>query len=152
MNRVVLIGRLTKDPELRFTPGSGKAVTTFTLAVDRRFKSQGQPEADFIPIVVWGKQAENVANYMSKGKLVGIGGRIQTRSYEAKDGTRRYVTEVVADEVQFLEWGNSNRTSTSDSQSYTDNTIDNFPSDNSNFKEENFDDDITPIDDEDIPF
>ena len=90
MNRVVLIGRLTKDPELRFTPGSGKAVTSFTLAVDRRFKSQGQPEADFIPIVVWGKPAENVANYMSKGKLIGIGGRIQTRSYEAKDGTRRY--------------------------------------------------------------
>lgn len=106
MNKVVLIGRLTKDPELKFTPGNGTAVTTFTLAVDRRFSKDGQREADFIPIVVWGKQAESTANYMSKGKLMGVSGRIQTRSYEAKDGTRRYVTEVIAEEVKFLEWGN----------------------------------------------
>lgn len=105
MNRVVLIGRLTKDPDLRFTPGNGTAVTTFTLAVDRRFSKDGQKEADFIPIVVWNKIAESSANYLSKGKLAGVSGRIQTRSYEARDGTRRYVTEVVADEVQFLEWG-----------------------------------------------
>ncbi|EKX81434.1 single-stranded DNA-binding protein [Clostridium botulinum CFSAN001628] len=106
MNKVVLIGRLTKDPELKFTPGNGTAVATFTLAVDRRFSKDGQREADFIPIVVWGKQAESTANYMSKGKLMGVSGRIQTRSYEAKDGTRRYVTEVIAEEVKFLEWGN----------------------------------------------
>src|SRR3712207_6111083 len=93
MNRVVLIGRLTKDPELRFTPGNGTAVTTFTLAIDRKFSKNN--EADFIPIVVWGKQAESTANYMSKGKLIGIGGRIQTRSYDAKDGTKRYVTEEI---------------------------------------------------------
>lgn len=105
MNKVVLIGRLTKDPELRFTPGTGKAVATFTIAIDRRFSKDGQKEADFIPIVVWGKIAESSANYLTKGKLAGVAGRIQTRSYEAKDGTRRYVTEVVADEVQFLEWG-----------------------------------------------
>lgn len=105
MNKVVLIGRLTKDPDLRFTPGKGTAVTTFTLAVDRRFSKDGQEEADFIPIVVWNKTAESAANYLVKGKLAGVAGRIQTRSYEAKDGTRRYVTEVVADEVQFLEWG-----------------------------------------------
>lgn len=104
MNKVVLIGRLTKDPELKFTPGNGTAVATFTLAVDRRFSKDGQREADFIPIVVWGKQAESTANYMSKGKLMGVSGRIQTRSYEAKDGTRRYVTEVIAEEVKFLEW------------------------------------------------
>ena len=108
INRVVLVGRLTKDPELRFTPGTGRAVATFTLAVNRRFKSQGQPDADFIPIVVWGKIAENTANYVSKGRLVGVSGSIQTRSYEAKDGTRRYVTEVVADEVQFLDSKDSN--------------------------------------------
>ncbi len=101
MNKVVLIGRLTKDPELKFTPGNGTAVATFTLAVDRRFSKDGQREADFIPIVVWGKQAESTANYMSKGKLMGVSGRIQTRSYEAKDGTRRYVTEVIAEEVKF---------------------------------------------------
>lgn len=106
MNKVVLIGRLTKDPELKFTPGTGAAVTTFTLAVDRRFKKDGQQSADFIPVVVWGKSAENTANYMSKGKLMSVAGRIETRSYEVKDGGRRYVTEVVADEVSFLEWGN----------------------------------------------
>lgn len=105
MNKVVLIGRLTRDPELKFTP-TGTAVVTFTLAVDRKYKKEGQPQADFIPIVVWGKTAENTANYMSKGKLMSVAGRIETRSYEAKDGGRRYVTEVVADEVSFLEWGN----------------------------------------------
>ncbi len=106
MNKVVLIGRMTKEPELKFTPGTGTAVTTFTMAVNRRFKKEGQPDADFIPIVVWGKQAESTANYMSKGKLLSVAGRIETRSYEAKDGGRRYVTEVVADEVSFLEFGN----------------------------------------------
>ncbi|KEZ88695.1 single-stranded DNA-binding protein [Clostridium sulfidigenes] len=112
MNKVVLIGRLTKDPELKFTPGTGTAVCTFTIAVSRRFKKEGQPEADFIPIVVWGKQAESTANYMSKGKLLSVAGRIETRSYEAKDGGRRYVTEVVADEVSFLEFGNKNEQTT----------------------------------------
>lgn len=151
MNKVVLIGRLTKDPELRFTPGTGKAVTSFTIAVDRRFKSQGQPEADFIPIVVWGKQAESTANYMSKGRLIGISGRIQTRSYEAKDGTRRYVTEVVADEVQFLEWGNSNNKSQTQSQGINNNsnTSGGFSED---FNQPEYEEEITPIDDGDIPF
>ena len=108
MNRVNLIGRLTKDPELRFTPGTGMAVSTFTIAIDRRkANKEGKKEADFIPIVVWGKQGENVANYMSKGRLIGISGRIQTRNYEGKDGIRRYVTEIVADEVQFLDYKNS---------------------------------------------
>jgi single-strand DNA-binding protein len=130
MNKVVLIGRLTKDPELKFTPGNGNAVATFTLAVDRRMPNKdGVREADFIPIVIWGKQAESTANYMSKGKMVGISGRIQTRSYESKDGGRRYITEVVADEIQFLEWG---------SKKESNDTKDNP--------------DITPIDDGDIPF
>lgn len=105
MNKVVLIGRLTKDPELKFTPGTGAAVTTFTLAVDRRFKKDGQQSADFIPIVVWGKSAESIANHMKKGRLISIAGRIETRSYEAQDGSRRYVTEVVAEDQQFLDWG-----------------------------------------------
>lgn len=104
MNKVILIGRTTADPQLKYTPGNGTAVTTFTIAVERRYKKEGQQEADFIPVVVWGKQAESTANYVTKGKLVGVSGRIQTRSYDAKDGTKRYVTEVVSDEVQFLEW------------------------------------------------
>lgn len=103
MNRVVLVGRLTKDPDFRITP-NGVAVATFTLAVNRTFTNQqGEREADFIQCVVWRRQAENVANYLKKGNLAGVDGRIQTRNYEAQDGRRVYVTEVVADNVQFLE-------------------------------------------------
>ncbi|APR02584.1 single-strand binding protein (plasmid) [Clostridium botulinum Af84] len=148
MNKVVLIGRLTKDPELKFTPGNGTAVANFTLAVDRRFSKDGQREADFIPIVVWGKQAESTANYMSKGKLMGVSGRIQTRSYEAKDGTKRYITEVIAEEVKFLEWGDK---ATTDS-SYNNRSESSYQS-GQNFENGNsFDDDIIPVDDGDIPF
>lgn len=103
LNRVVLIGRLTKDPELRYTP-NGVAVATFTLAVNRsRANAQGEREADFIPIVVWQKQAENCANYIGKGSLVAIDGRLQIRTYDGKDGQRRWVTEVVAESVRFLD-------------------------------------------------
>jgi single-strand DNA-binding protein len=111
LNRVVLIGRLTKDPELRYTP-NGVAVATFTLAVDRfRTNAQGERETDFIPIVVWQKQAENCANYIGKGSLCAVDGRIQVRTYDGKDGVRRWMTEVVADNVRFLD----KRESTSES-------------------------------------
>jgi single-strand DNA-binding protein len=107
MNKVVLIGRLTRDPELRFTAGSGIAVSTFTLAVDRNYVGQsGQKEADFIPIVCWRKLAEIVANNLSKGKLIAVSGSIQTRKYQAQDGSNKYVTEVVADDVRFLDSSN----------------------------------------------
>lgn len=103
INRVVLVGRLTKDPDLRYTP-SGAAVTRFTLAVNRTFSNaQGEKEADFINCTVWRKQAENTANFLKKGSLAGVEGRIQTGSYEGQDGKRVYTTEVVADSVQFLE-------------------------------------------------
>ncbi|QNB45857.1 single-stranded DNA-binding protein [Thermanaerosceptrum fracticalcis] len=103
LNRVILIGRLTKDPELRYTP-SGTAVATFTLAVNRnRANQEGEREADFIPVVVWQKQAENCANYIGKGSLVAIDGRLQVRTYDGKDGQRRWVTEVVAENVRFLD-------------------------------------------------
>lgn len=103
INRVILVGRLTKDPELRYTP-NGVAVCTFTLAVNRPFTNQeGERDVDFINCVTWRKTAENLANYQKKGNLVGIDGRIQTRSYEGNDGKRRYVTEVIAESVQFLE-------------------------------------------------
>lgn len=102
LNNVVLIGRLTKDPELRYT-GSGTAVTKFTLAVDRPFvKEGGQREADFIPVIVWRKAAEACANHLVKGSLVAVEGRIQTRNYENEAGQRVYVTEVIADNVRFL--------------------------------------------------
>jgi single-strand DNA-binding protein len=103
INRVVLVGRLTKDPELRYTP-SGLAVVRFTVAVNRQFSNQsGEKEADFINCVAWRKQAENLANFQRKGNLVGVEGRIQTGSYEGQDGKRVYTTEVVADTIQFLE-------------------------------------------------
>ena len=100
LNKVVLIGRLTKDPDLRFTP-NGVAVAKFTLAVDRAFSKE--KETDFIPCVVWRKQAENCAEYIGKGSLVAVEGRIQVRSYDAKDGQRRWATEVIADNVRFLD-------------------------------------------------
>ena len=107
MNKVVLIGRLTRDPELRYT-GSNTAVATFTLAVNRTFSNQqGEREADFINIVVWRKQAENVKNYLTQGSQVAVEGRIQTRSYDDQNGQKRYVTEVVADNVEFLGSKNS---------------------------------------------
>ena len=103
MNKIILIGRLTKDVDLRFTE-SGKAVANFTLAVDRPFKNQqGEKEADFIRIVTWGKQAENCANHIGKGRLVAVDGRLQIRSYDGNDGQRKYITEVVADTVKFLD-------------------------------------------------
>lgn len=144
MNNVVLIGRLTRDPELRYIPNSGTAVSTFTLAVDKglskdkkaEMESKNQPTADFIRIVVWGKTAENCANFLNKGKLVGVNGRIQTGSYDDKDGKRVYTTEVVANTVEFLEWGDSNNKS---SQGSTNND---FP-DVGGFH---------PTDNDDIPF
>lgn len=102
MNKVILIGRLTRDPELRYT-SSNVPTATFSVAVDRPFTSQsGEREADFINIVVWRKQAENCKNYLAKGSQVAIEGRIQTRNYDDKDGKKVYVTEVIADNVQFL--------------------------------------------------
>ena len=117
MNNAVLIGRLTKDPVLRYLPsGNNTAIATFTLAIDRDLgrekkqenESRNIPTADFVNIKVWGKQAENCSNYLSKGRLVAVHGRIETGSYEHKDGYRVYTTEVVANKVQFLEWGDTN--------------------------------------------
>ncbi len=115
MNNCVLIGRLTRDPELKYLPNTGTPVATFSLAVDKQLSKEkrqeleekGEPTADFINIVVWGKQAENCANYLAKGRLVAIQGRLQSRSWETENG-RRYATEVIANQVQFLEWGKDN--------------------------------------------
>lgn len=108
LNRVILIGRLTRDPELRYTP-SGVAVTQFTLAVDRPFTNQQtrEREADFIPVVTWRQLAETCANYLRKGRLTAVEGRIQVRSYDNNEGRKVYVTEVIADNVRFLESANA---------------------------------------------
>ena len=103
MNKVFLIGRLTRDPELRYT-SSNLPVASFTVAVNRSYTNQaGEREADFINVVVWRKQAENIKNYLKQGSQIAIDGRIQTRSYDDSEGKKRYVTEVVADNVQFLD-------------------------------------------------
>ncbi|MGO4951984.1 single-stranded DNA-binding protein [Paenibacillus sp. DRB1-1] len=140
LNRVILIGRLTKEPELRYTP-SGVATCSFTLAVDRPFTSQGgEREADFLPIVTWRQLAETCANYLKKGRLIAVEGRVQVRNYENNEGKRVYVTEIVADNVRFLESGRND--SAGRQQPSTKN--DNDP----------FSDDGKPIDiaDEDLPF
>lgn len=103
MNKWIGIGRLTKDPELRFTQ-TGKAVAKFGLAIDRPFNKD---ETDFFNIVVWGKSAENCANYIEKGRLVAVEGRVQNRSYETNSGEKRYITEIIASNVKFLDWGKS---------------------------------------------
>ena len=103
INKTLLIGRLTKDPDVKKFQ-DGTAVASFTLAVDRRFRNKtGEREADFIPVVAWRKTAELLEKYTCKGDMLAVSGRIQTRSYETQDGSKRYVTEVVADEVQFLQ-------------------------------------------------
>lgn len=121
INSVTIVGRLTKDPEMRYTP-NGVAVTNFTLACQRPFKNQnGDREADFIRVVVWRKQAENAAQYLKKGSMAGVNGRLQTRSFENAEGKQTYVTEVVADQVQFLDSRGSNNGSNDGSKNSQNN-------------------------------
>ena len=101
MNKIILIGRLTKAPDLRYTP-NGAAVCTFTLAVNRPYSKDGEQEADFINIVVWNKAGENAAKYLAKGRQAAVEGRLQIRTYDGDDGKKRWVTEVVADRVEFI--------------------------------------------------
>jgi single-strand DNA-binding protein len=160
LNRVILIGRLTKDPELRYTP-AGVAVTQFTLAVDRTFTAQGgEREADFIPIVTWRQLAETCANYLRKGRLTAVEGRMQVRNYENNEGKRVYVTEVIADNVRFLESSNreggsgGGSSATREEPSNGGEGRGNQASRNKNNNQDPFSDDGKPIDisDDDLPF
>ncbi|EAE5698733.1 TPA: single-stranded DNA-binding protein [Listeria innocua] len=159
MNRVVLVGRLTKDPDLRYTP-AGAAVATFTLAVNRPFTNQqGEREADFINCVVWRKPAENVANFLKKGSMAGVDGRVQTRNYEGNDGKRVYVTEIVAESVQFLESKNNNAEGATSNNyqgeaNYSNNSKTTPYRADSSQKKDSFADEGKPIDisDDDLPF
>lgn len=160
LNRVILIGRLTRDPELRYTP-SGVAVTQFTLAIDRPFTNQqGEREADFIQIVTWRKLAETCANYLAKGRLTAVEGRIQTRNYENNEGRRVYVTEIVADNVRFLESAGGSRNRDESSGQSGRNDFNNDYGGNRNDYNRNdsnrdpFSDDGKPVDisDDDLPF
>lgn len=105
MNSVILIGRLTRDPEVRYTASTQMAVASFTVAIDRPVRAGGEKQTDFPRVTVFGKQAENCEKYLAKGRLVGVQGRLQTGSYQNKDGITVYTTDVVADRVEFLEWG-----------------------------------------------
>ena len=152
MNNVSLVGRVTKDPELR-TTGSGVVTTSITVAVNRRFTNKnGEREADFIQCVVWNKQAENVCKFVSKGSLVGVTGRIQTRNYDGQDGKKVYVTEVVAENVTFLESKNKGSSEFMDSEpSY--NSVDS-PAKTSDVSEDPFKDfgSEVVLSDDDLPF
>ena len=148
MNNVVLIGRLTRDPELKFIPSSGKPVANFTMAVDRnmskemkqQMEAQGKPTADFIRIIVFGKSAENCANYLAKGRMVAVDGSIQTSNYKTPQGETRYSTDVVANRVEFIEWGDKKPGAGNSSNG----NFAPFESYSGNFE--------TMDDDEDIPF
>ena len=154
INRVVLVGRLTKDPVLRKT-ANGASVTSFTLACTRRYKQEGQPDADFINTVVWNKTADSVSQYTHKGSLVSVEGRIQTRSYDDKDGKRVYVTEVVADSVQFLESKSaaaSNANSNAYVPDYDQGSNHGYQSDNSQSYSNDFTSSTLDIASDDLPF
>jgi single-strand DNA-binding protein len=149
MNQVVLIGRLTRDPELRFIPNSGTAVARFGIAVNREYSKE--KEADFFNIVVWGKPAENCANYLKKGRLVAINGGLRNNNYEDKNGVKHYNIEVVANRVEFLEWGdrneqpnqnNSNQYSKPQQQQPSQQSQSNYQDDFSGFQAIDGDDDI----------
>lgn len=128
MNKVSLIGRLTKDVEIRFTQTNNTMVAIFSLAVNRRFKQEGQPEADFINIIAWNKTAEFCNKYFSKGQQIGVVGRIQTRNYEDNNGQKRYVTEVVAEEVYFAGENKAAKVE-QHGDSWEDPTVNNVPQD-----------------------
>ncbi|WP_054859119.1 single-stranded DNA-binding protein [Gracilibacillus sp. JCM 18860] len=156
LNRVVLAGRLTKDPNLRYTP-NGVAVANFTIAVNRPFTNQNnEREADFINCVVWRRPAENLANFMSKGNLIGVDGRIQTRNYDNQEGNRVFITEVLAESVQFLESksGTANQSSNPSPNNSQNQSNQNQPNKPSNNNSNPFDGEAEPIDisDDDLPF
>lgn len=156
INRVVLVGRITKELELKKTP-SGSSVCSYALAVNRVRKAEGQPDADFINCVTWNKQAENMVQYLHKGSLVGVEGRIQTRSYDDANGRKVYVTEVLTDSVQFLESkgnGAHNQNKPQNETSYAQYNQNNYAANNTSYENNNFMD----IDDgiqlaaDDLPF
>jgi single-strand DNA-binding protein len=145
MNKVVLLGRLTKDPELRFAAGSGTAVSRFTVAVNRQFK---RDETDFINCVAFGKTAETISQYFTKGRQIAVSGSIRTGSYDAQDGTKRYTTDVAVENFDFIESNGGNKDNADGSNSGYKNS----GQSNDNFGGTGFNEDITPVDDGDMPF
>lgn len=157
INTTILVGRLVRDPELRYT-GSGIAVGSFTVAVERPFSNaQGERETDFVSCVVWRKPAENLANFTRKGSLIGLTGRIQTRNYEGNDGKKVYVTEVVAENIQYLEPKKANEERSGSSEGNQSQSNSNSSQGANNGYQKQDDDpfeekDSIQIDDDDLPF
>ncbi len=143
MNKVILMGRLTRDPEVRYTQTNNTLVCTFSLAVNRRFRQEGQPDADFFNIVAWSKTGEFCSKYFKKGQQVGVIGRLQTRNYDDKDGKKVYVTEVIAEETYFAD---SRRDSDGSSSGSTFTGVD------APFNVQEGSSDFTPVTDDDLPF
>ena len=146
MNSVVLIGRLTRDPEIRYTASTQMAVATFSVAIDRPVRAGGERQTDFPRVTVFGKQAENCEKYLAKGRLVGVQGRLQTGSYQNRDGATVYTTDVVADRVEFLEWGDRPQGGSPSRQSSSS-----YEGRNNNSMPEEMPDSFQAID-EDVPF
>lgn len=157
MNRAVLVGRLTRDPELKKT-GSGSSVVNFTIAINRTYtNANGEKETDFINCVAWGRTADNMASYVGKGALIGVDGRIQTRTYDNANGQKVYVTEVFADSVQFLESKGSNTQQQAYSQPKPQQQTNQQPSNDffADFNQDNSSNDILSgldISDDELPF
>ena len=147
MNKVILVGRLARDPELRTTT-NGTSVCSFAIAVDRRFKRDGQPTADFFNVTAWGKQGEIISQYLRKGRQIAISGRLQTRNYTANDGSKRYVTEVVLEEFDFIGSRNDTGAPMNNSQPSNNNSVSLDGNDDIDFAD--FDDPLSDIDDDDI--
>ncbi|MFU7514994.1 single-stranded DNA-binding protein [Clostridium sp. HCS.1] len=135
MNKVILIGRITKDPELNYAAGTGTAICRFTLAVTRPFKKD---ETDFINCIAFGKTGETIAQYLTKGRQLAVTGSIRTGSYDAKDGTKRYTTDIVVDSFEFIGSGQANNNQDGTSNSFN--------------RDSNFEEDMTPVEDGDMPF
>ena len=149
MNNVTLVGNLTRDPELRFIPNSGTAVTRFSIAVRREFKKEGQPDSDFFNVVVWGKSAENAANYLKKGSKCGVVGQLRNNHYEDKNGVKHYNVEINAQTVEFLDSRKQENTYQPPTERNNPQGNNTQPVNNNQFDQAGF----MPIDsDSDIPF
>ena len=146
MNKVILIGRLTKDPELRYAAGNGTAVCRFSVAVTRQFKKD---EADFINCVAFGKTGETIAQYLTKGRQIAVTGSIRTGSYDAQDGSKRYTTDVAVESFEFI---GSAGESSKDNNNYNNFNNAEYSAQPNNSFGGGFDDNITPVDDGDMPF
>ncbi|MCI6156689.1 MAG: single-stranded DNA-binding protein [Peptoniphilaceae bacterium] len=160
MNQVIISGRVVRDPELTYNNASGNAMVRFSVAVDRRLsrekkqemESRNQPTADFINVVCWGRLAENVNNFTAKGKRVLVEGRIQTGSYQAQDGTRRYTTDVIANNVEFIDWKDRDGGFPSNADAGSRSGAPSGTNSNDSSDQGFFTEDFNPVDDDRIPF